>query len=297
MNLLILGGASFDSIVYLDDFPEPTPQTIHESVFVETVGSTGTGKAANCCYLGFDTTLQVVLGNDMYGQRIKDFLASKPIRAFYDIDPNGTERHVNIMDKLGRRISIFVNPTSNEPPIRYADMEPEIEQADVVVLNIVNYCRNYIPFLKKHGSEVWTDLHDYDGVSSYHQDFIEASDYIFMSSDNLPDYRKTMAEIMAKGKQLVVCTHGKAGATLLTPDGKWLDTPSVSRYQLVDANGAGDAFFSGFLYGYKQKYGLSDCLLLGHILGGLCISSPHIAADGLSVALVEKEFAALRGTK
>jgi len=216
------------------------------------------------------------------------------MRLLYDIDPNGTERHVNIMDKQGRRISIFVNPTSDEPPLRYVAMEKEIVQADFVVLNIVNYCRNYIPLLKKHGKEVWTDLHDYDGTSDYHQDFINASDYVFMSSDNLPNYRKTMQEIMTAGKKLVVCTHGKGGATLLTSEGEWIDSPALDRYKLVDANGAGDAFFSGFLYAYKRNYELADCMQHGHILGGLCISSSHIAADDLSIAKVEAEFAFVR---
>jgi sugar/nucleoside kinase (ribokinase family) len=293
MDLLILGGASYDSIIYLDEFPTPAPQTIHKSIFVETVGSTGTGKAANCCYLGFNTTLHVLLGDDICGERIMDFLRSKPICVLHDIDPVGTERHVNIMNKHGQRISIFVNPSSDEPPIRYMAMEPEIKKADTVVLNIVNYCRNYIPLLKKHKKEVWTDLHDYDGVSSYHQDFINAADYIFMSSDNLPDYRKTMQEIMNKGKRLVVCTHGKAGATALTLEGQWLDTPSIDCYQLVDSNGAGDAFFSGFLYAHKQGHNIADCLQYGHILGGMCIASARIAADDLSIAKVEKEFVSI----
>lgn len=33
---------------------------------------------------------------------------------------------------------------------------------------------------------------------------------------NLPDYHATMQALIARGKELVICTHGKAGATLLT---------------------------------------------------------------------------------
>jgi sugar/nucleoside kinase (ribokinase family) len=100
-NILIISGASYDSIVYLDKFPEPLPQTIHESVFSEGPGSTGVGKASNLCHLGFNTSLQILVGDDYYGKQIRDFLSGKPVNQLVDIDPKGTERHVNLMNKTG----------------------------------------------------------------------------------------------------------------------------------------------------------------------------------------------------
>lgn len=287
MNLLILSGASFDSIVYLDAFPKPEPRTIHQCRFSENVGSTGVGKAANLCRLGFKTTLHAMIGDDFYGEKIKSFFSDKPVRFLYFILPSGTERHVNIMNKDGQRISVFVNPTPDAPDFDYRSLDSAIRDSEKVVLNIVNYARNFIPALQKHKKEIWTDLHDYDGVSTYHQDFIDAAHYVFLSSDNLVDYRKTMGEIMQTGKKLVVCTHGKKGATALQADGKWLETPVIKDFTLVDSNGAGDAFFSGFFYGHYRQYELEKCMLLGHILGGLCISSPLISPENLEIELVE----------
>lgn len=280
-KILILSGASYDSIVYLDKFPEPLPQTIHHSVFTEGVGSTGTGKAANLCQLGFKTTLHVLFGNDQYGEVIKSFFKNKPVNLLYDIDPKGTERHINIMDKEGRRISIFVSSTSDEPELDYTKLEPEIIAADIVILNIVNYARNFIPLLKKHNKQVWTDLHDYTDKNPYHQDFIDAADYIFLSSDNLTNYKKTMKNLIT-GKKLVVCTHGKKGATALNDKNQWFESDIIKSFKLVDSNGAGDSFFSGYLYGYSKGESIESCLKYGHIMGGLCVNSPLIAPENVS---------------
>ncbi len=293
-KVFILSGASYDTIVYLPDFPQPVPQTIHQSVFTEGPGSTGVGKAANLCCLGFDTRLQVLIGNDWHGQQILNYLGTKEIRLFVDTDPAGTERHVNLMNNRGERISIFITSASSLPPIDYANYEKEIKQADTIVLNIVDYSRHFIPQLTKHNKEVWTDLHDYTDGNPYHEDFIKASDYIFLSSDNLTDYPTTMRKLMARGKKLVVCTHGKKGATTLDAHGNWIDLPILESFKVKDTNGAGDAFFSGFLYAHKKGLNLKECLLYGHILGGMCVNSEKIAADNLSIQEVEAHFNRLK---
>lgn len=52
-HALVIGGVSFNTMVYLDTFPQPLPQTIFSTGFHETVGSTGAGKALNLRKLGF----------------------------------------------------------------------------------------------------------------------------------------------------------------------------------------------------------------------------------------------------
>jgi sugar/nucleoside kinase (ribokinase family) len=289
-NVLILSGASVDSIIYLDEFPQAIPQTIHKSIFAEKVGSTGNGKAANLGYLDFKTTLHVLLGDDLQGKMIMDFFKDKPVEFLYDYDKSGTQRHVNIMNKRGERISIFVNTTSDEPDFDYNSLESNIKHADIVVLNIFNYARNFIPLLVIHNKEVWTDLHDYDEGNPYHEDFIDAAQYIHLSSDNLSDYKSTMHKLMERGKELVICTHAKKGASVLSKDGEFIEEPIISSYILQDANGAGDSFFSGFLYAYKKGKSLRECLRYGHVMGGLCITSDSIAPNNLSTAFVEEEY-------
>ena len=111
-KIFIIGGTTFDHIISLESFLEPVPQTIHRAMFNEATGSTGAGKALCLTKLGMPNILYSVLGNDEFGNRIIHHLESENVNFIYDFDPNGTERHVNIMNSEGERISIFITQSS-----------------------------------------------------------------------------------------------------------------------------------------------------------------------------------------
>ena len=287
-HILILGGTTFDHIITLSSFPQPVPQTIHQAAFNETTGSTGSGKALCLTKLELPNTLYSVLGNDPYGEQIIEYLNNNGVDFIYDIDPKGTERHINIMNAGGDRISVFVTQSSEHPVMNTALIEQKIAASELVVLNIIAYCRHLIPFLKNCGKPIWTDLHDYTDGNMYHQPFIDIADYIFLSSDNLTDYVSTMQKLMLPGKELVVCTHGKDGAAALTKNGEWIHTPALKGFTIVDSNGAGDNFFSGFLYAFLNKHSIKTCMQYGTICGALCITSNQLVAEKLTAAYLKE---------
>ncbi len=289
-NIFIIGGASYNSVITLDEFPQAISQTIHNCYFDETIGNTGAGKALTLSKLGFNTTFHSLIGDDSFGEKVTSFLKEPNLHFISDIDPNGTERHLNIMNNRGERISIFVNPSSDEPSINYEKFEGHLLGSDYVVINISNYSRNILPICKRLNKEIWTDLHDYDGKNKYHQDFIDAADYIFLSSDNLPDYKPFMKEQIENGKKLVVCTHGKKGATALSIEKKWIEISIIEKYQMKNTNGAGDSFFSGFLLGFSRGYDTRKCMQFGTIIAGLCVEDKFITNKYLNEVLIEKEY-------
>jgi sugar/nucleoside kinase (ribokinase family) len=289
-KIFIAGGATFDSIIHLPELLKPIPQTIHYCAFHETTGSTGTGKAINLSKLGFSTTLHALIGDDIYGKKIQSSMRHPNLTFAYDIDPVGTERHVNLMDEAGKRISIFLNNSSSDPDLDLEKFKLLIRDNDLIILNILNYTKKLIPLCKQYQKPIWTDLHDYDGCNPYHQIYIDAADYIFMSSDDMQDYRAVMEGIMKQGKRLIICTHGKGGSTALTDSGEWINVPAIDTYRMCDANGAGDSFSAGFIYGYSKKYQLKKCLQLATICAGLCITSPELSYDGLNPEIMEREY-------
>jgi sugar/nucleoside kinase (ribokinase family) len=90
-----------------------------------------------------------------------------------------------------------------------------------------------------------------------------------------------MEQLVQAGKQLVVCTHGKAGATLLSPTQGWIDVEAET-VDVVDTNGAGDSFFAGFLYGWLQHKQEEVCMRMGTKAAALCVQSPLIVSNMLS---------------
>lgn len=287
-HIAILGGTTYDHILYLPSFPQPIPQTIHQLPFAEGTGSTGAGKALALTKLGMPNSLYSVVGDDYYGTQIKAYLASQQVVAIFDTDPAGTERHVNIMDNKGGRISMFITQSSEQINFNESAIKKIVEQATVIVLNIISYCRHLIPLVRAYNKPVWTDLHDYDGNNLYHEDFINAANYIHLSSDNLPNYKQTMEQMIQKGKELVICTHGKQGASLLTKQGEWIEQPIIQDLTLVDSNGAGDSFFAGFLYAYLNNKPLKTCMQYGAVAGGLATMSPNLVFEGLTEDVIEQ---------
>ena len=286
-QVFVIGGTTFDHIVHLEQLPVPVPTTIHQAIFHEGCGSTGAGKALAFTKLGVPNTLYSVIGDDAYGMQIASFLQESGIDFFYTIDPKGTERHINIMDAAGGRISMFVTQSSEHISHNISAIQHAIKAADILVLNIISYCRQLIPLVKGQSKPVWTDLHDYDGSNPYHQDFIDAAQYIHLSSDNLSDYQTVMQLLIQQGKELVICTHGKQGASLLTKKGEWIEQTAYPVKKIVDSNGAGDSFFAGFLFGWMQDQSLATCMQYGAICGALAVEDLQLTNSNLSAALLE----------
>ena len=289
-KVFICGGASYNSVITLDEFPSPEPQTIHQCHFNETIGNTGAGKALNLSKLDFDITFHTVIGKDTFGDKVLSYLEHPNLNVITDIDQNGTERHVNIMNSKGERISIFVNPNSEKIHIDYSKLEDYITKSDFTFINISNYCRSIIPICKTLEKEIWTDLHDYDGKNPYHQDFIDASDYIFFSSERFKDYRQFITKQIEAGKKLLVCTHGENGATALSQKEDWIEIKAIKSYKMINTNGAGDALFSGFLYGYSKGFDILKCMQVATITAGLSVESLGISSEELSTMFLEQFF-------
>jgi len=288
-NIFVAGDVTLNSLIYMDHFPAPQPQTIFSKRFHETVGGTGAGKALNLHKLGLNVTFHGLIGRDYYGDLIRRRFEQEHLPFFYDVDPAGTQRHVNLMEDSGARISIYVAYATFEPVLDLAPIESAVIQSDLVVINLSNYCRQIIPLAKKHNKPLWCDIHDYDGANPYHAEFIESSDCFTMSSDRMPAYRAFMQAQIASGKQVVVCTHGRTGSTALSTNGAWIETPGLP-YTQIDTNGAGDSFFAGLLYGFTQGCDLARSVRLGTLLGGLCVTSPELVYPDLSAELLEAEY-------
>lgn len=289
-RIFIIGGTTFDHIVTLPEFPQPVPQTIHQASFQETTGSTGSGKSLCLTKLGVQNTLYSILGDDTYGLHIIHHLRKEKVDFIYDFDPKGTERHINLMDAHGSRISIFITQSSEFPEVNLNLIKDVIQKSDLIVLNIIAYCKQFIPVLAQYSKPVWTDLHDYTDGNIYHQPFIDASDVIFLSSDNLSNYKQTMQNLISKGKEMVVCTHGRNGASLVTINGEWIDEPALADLAITDTNGAGDNFFSGFLYAYLKGKSLKECMKYGTLVAAYCITSHQLVYEGLTSTFLEDEY-------
>lgn len=138
------------------------------------------------------------------------------------------------------------------------------------------------------GREVWCDLHDWDGGAEFHREFADAATVLLVSEDRLPDAGSFLTSRVAAGARWAVCTRGARGVVALGRDEGWLELPAVPVAQVVDTNGAGDAFAAGMLLGHLEGRPLEQCLRLGAAAGALAVASTDLVSPDLDAAALRR---------
>lgn len=290
-KVLVIGTISWDSIIDIDDFPQKSG-TYFASAHRDILGGTASGKSLNLHRLGFDVTLLTKLANDDAGRKIQNVLKKEGICYHYIEDEVSTERHTNLMNKQGERISIYTDYGKFGQTFDSTAYEKYIEEADIILLDICEFVKRLFPILEKHKHKIWVDIHDYDGRNSWHKEFLPFATNVFMSSDVLETEEKVQAvvENLLQDKQFVVCTHGKKGAEYFSSGGERVFQEIVEQFLPIDSNGAGDAFVAGYLYGVKNGHPVDVCMKYATLVSGFTIASPLLYNEELSVDSLEKMY-------
>lgn len=290
-KVLVIGTTSWDTIINMNDFPQASG-TYFADGRRDVLGGTASGKSLNLHRLGFEVTLVTKMANDEAGRKIQSTLRDEGITYHYIEDETSTERHTNLMNQWGERISIYTDYGTFGQGFNIFAYEKLIEEADIILLDICEFIKHLFPILKKYKDKIWVDIHDFDGENPWHKEFLPLATGIFMSSDSLKTVEKVaeVVDTLLQEKQFVVCTHGKQGAEYIGADGKRVFQGIVDSFTPVDSNGAGDAFVSGFLYGISKDLPVAKCMKYATLVSGYTISSPLLYNSELSVENLEKMY-------
>ncbi|AWN30916.1 carbohydrate kinase family protein [Streptomyces sp. NEAU-S7GS2] len=285
-DVLVVGGSGVDTLVQVGALPVPLADSYPVPPLHEGAGHTGTGVALGCAALGLTTGFVDFLGDDHPGTLVRERLAGTGVDFRPLISPHGTRRAVNLVAPDGRRMSFYDarDPADlRMPPEHYL---PPLRRARHVHLSIMHFARFLYDDIEALGIPVSTDLQDWDGLTDHHREFALRSDLVFLSTAGAGErIGSVMREILHEGRaEAVIATAGAGGAYLLSADDR---TPrpvpaAVPPGPVVDSNGAGDAFTSGFLYGRLAGRSLEECARLGAVAGAYACTSrgTHTALVG-----------------
>lgn len=275
MNILVIGGSSFDTILKLHDFNVTADdQSFFADDKYSTVGGTGAGKSFCLKALGYDHKFISLLGNDQESQYVLDEFNKRQLD--YEICyADKTIQHTNIMYKDGNRMSIFTDYPSSEK-IDYLNLETHAKSADVIFLNIDSFCKNYFKLIERSSAKVIVDLHDYKEGNDYYNDFIKLADIIVASSVNLPNEVAFLESMIDKGKECAILTKGSKGLIAIDSNKKIIELDAFPISNYVDSNGAGDSFVAGFTIKYLETNDFLESLKFGSHCGKISCTSKHL---------------------
>jgi sugar/nucleoside kinase (ribokinase family) len=276
-HVVVAGPASWNTLVQMPALPEPRAQTLFALGHADGLGGTSAAKALSLARLGVDVTLRTALGDDDLADRITTALDHPRLTLTAARGTGPSERHLNLMAPDGSRLSIYLDLPPDPGPVPDG-VRDAIARADVVVADLADHARQVIPLARAAGVPVWCDLHDYDGVAEFHREFAEAADVVVLSGERLPDVRAFLDQRIAAGARWAVCTLGASGAVGLGRAEGWVEVAAVP-VEVLDTNGAGDAFVSGLLLGHLEGRGLAEAMRLGAAAGALAVASPDLVAD------------------
>ncbi|WP_406440965.1 PfkB family carbohydrate kinase [Streptomyces sp. NBC_01613] len=283
-DVLVLGGAGVDTIVYVPELPLPYADSyMIESGIRPRAGQTGDFVALGLSALGLRVHHLDMLGDDPEGDLVRALHRDKGIALTAVPQPAGTKRAVNLVGPDGRRLSLYDTSRTRaedrfpEPLVRA--LATTSRHAHV---SITQPCALTLPVLREAGVTLSTDLHNWDGENPYQEAFAFAADIVFVSTAALPDPERAMRRIVERGRaELVVATAGAKGAYLLA-DGELTHVPAVAPpAPVVDSNGAGDAFAAAFLYGRLNGEPPRRCAQYGAVAGAYACTVPSTEAQAI----------------
>ncbi|MFJ4690247.1 PfkB family carbohydrate kinase [Streptomyces sp. NPDC088766] len=284
IDVLVLGGAGVDTIVYVPELPLPYADSYMIDSGVRTrAGQTGDFVALGLSTLGLRTHHLDFLGDDPEGDLVRALHEDRGIDLTAVPQPAGTKRAVNLVGPDGRRLSLYdtsrAHPDDRFPNDTLRTLAGASRHAHV---SITQPCAHALPVLRESGVTLSTDLHNWDGENPYHESFAHAADVVFLSTTALADPERTMRRIAERGRaEVVVATAGAEGAYLLA-DGELSHVPPVTPpAPVVDSNGAGDAFAAAFLYGRLTGEPPHRCARYGAVAGAYACTVPSTEAAAI----------------
>ncbi|WP_203748497.1 carbohydrate kinase family protein [Cellulomonas chitinilytica] len=285
-RVLVNGPAAWNTLVRLPALPETRSHTLFADGHTDGLGGTSAGKAVTLAALGVDVTLRTVLGDDREARLVRHALTHPRVTVVGELARAGrTERHVNLMAADGGRVSIYLELPEPSPVAATAPTHL-LAGVDAAVLDLADHSRPLLAEARAAGVPVWCDVHDDDGTADYPRAFADAADVLLVSDVRLPDPRAYLRARVDGGATLAVCSRGARGALALDADG-WWEIPPAPVDEVVDTNGAGDAFLAGLLSGVLDGLDTARALARASACGALAVADARLGAPGATTVAAD----------
>jgi len=256
-NILVSGHIGIEITAKITQFPiEYTPIEYEFYGVNTTVASVGYNIVKAIKTLGGDPIFFSVTGNDIYRNIILNEIENIGINTEYVLPiAEKTSQSVILYNENKRKI---ICDLKNVQEIKYpiVKIDEIINKVDIAILCNINYSRELLKKVKSYGKTIATDVHVLDDVNDkYSKDFMEYSDILFFSNENILGVEKEFLKriIETYNNKIIVIGLGEKGVLMYVREENIVKQyPAVKTRDIVNTIGAGDALFSSFIYFYNK---------------------------------------------
>lgn len=295
MSFIAGTGKTNVDILYagLSRLPE-VGEELYSSGFKLCLGGGVPGTMVNLGRLGVPVKTATWLGLDMFS----DFVSNEYRENGVEITNlyNGGELPLNIT-------SAMITPEDRT----FVTYGPEPENNSEVLDGIYNMSKGAKAVeIQDSYLEVYRKLHDEGAIlvldTGYTCDmsFEKLKEYIELADYYVPNQKEAMKVTNTnnpKDALLELSRYFKNPVVKLDKDGcmgmengEIFTVPIISEYKRVDSTGAGDAFLAGFMYGIFNDFNFRNCILLGNITGGKCVTGIGCLTEYLNEQQLLEKF-------
>ena len=126
-------------------------------------------------------------------------------------------------------------------------------------------------------------------------DFAVGTEEEIKAAADETDIEAATVRLLKVGRNLraLIVKRGQRGSTVFTAEGERIDAPPFP-VDILNVIGAGDAFVSGFLYGYRHGWDWRKCARLGNATGAIVVTR-HACANDMPYEQEALDFVAAGG--
>ena len=276
MRAICIGQAAYDITLPMDHFPIENKKMRSQDK-IECVG----GSACNCAYLlakwGIDTYFAGVVGDDYYGNRIKEELEKIGVNTKY----------LELSKESSTTSSYIINNTTNgsrtiithRPKELVLDSVDVSETFDIILLD--GYEKDFANKIIDNNPEA-IKIIDAGSLKEATIELCKKVDYIVCSKDFAEDYTRRKVNFEDLTSLVVIYNLLKkdfSNKIIITLEDKgcfvydngYKLVPTL-KMKAVDTTGAGDIFHGAFTYAIANKFDIIKTLKIANISGALSVT-------------------------
>ena len=306
LEVLTSGYVSMDHIIKLKSPAKVGFTSIVENQSSANIyyGGCSVNIAYELCKLKVGAMPLIRVGKDYESIGFKSFLenAGVPTYGISKIEDDITGYCYLLQDNNNEHITIFYPGAMD---IKYASgfKEELFENIKLGVITVASIDDN-MDFFKKcrkfNIPIVFGMKDDMEAFPEYFlKDILKECKIIFTNEVECESIKKIQGisdikELFKEGKlDILVTTLGARGSICYVREGDKVieeKIEAIKATKVVDASGGGDAYMSGFLYGYLKGYSPSDCCRLGTVMASYIIQEEGCLSNVPDEAKLLSEF-------